>query len=466
MDRKRTPRHDALARYVRVELREELQAWAALLREEWPWFALAALALALLVAVARPIPVGKVHLAAGHEDSSDWMVGQRLAALFAQRGFKLELVRTAGSTRSLRDLVDRNSEVNAALLQGGLARKEDFPDLVSLGSIQYTPLWLFHRGEALAADDPFEALADRRVSIGPAGSGTQHLVRQIEALRGVRLGRAGAVLELGHAESARALAAGDIDAMFVVDSIHSPVVRGLFTAPGVQLFDFALAPAYVRNIAYLDVVTVPRGSLDPKAVRPPRDVRMVSTTTALLVSEDTHPAIQQLFLMAADDISNGRDQFFARSEAFPAYFDHAMPLSPVARRYYETGPPPLAHHAPLWLASFIDRAWLLALGLAAIALPLWRLLPSYRQKRSEIYLAEVYDSLHAIDREIGAARDAPALAALASRLDGLDGEVAGAWIATDELADYYTLREAIALVRDEVRARAAALAAPHPGAHP
>ncbi len=440
---------------VVLSLRQELEAWGSLLREAWPFLALAIAVLAGAAWYARPLPPGTVHLAVGQAGSATHAIGERLVPHFAKEGVRLELVETPGSPRNLLELVDRSSKVSSALVQAGTVRKGAFPNIVSLGSLQYAPLWLFYRGEETRLESPLDLIAGKRVSIGAAESGTRDIVGRIAALLDLDFAARATLVESSHEHAAEALLRGELDVVCIADAIDAPVVQQLLAAPGVHVFDFALAAAYAKKLPWLDVVSVPRGSLDLKAVRPRQDVRMLASTTALLVEDDLHPVVQQLFLLAADQLSNDRNQFFAKPEYFPSYIDHAVPVSPVAKRFYEGGPPPLLPYLPLWLASFIDRMWLVALAAAAVIVPLFSLRPSYRTVRSEAAITEFYAALHALDRRLDAAPDATALAAIAADLESLARAIEGTWIAAEDIGSLYSLRSDVAGVRDKARERLA-----------
>ncbi len=440
-------RRKSFGHYFRDGLREEAYAWYSLVRENLAWFLLLLCGIALLLAVARPLPPSKVYLAAGQPGSSYWLLAEKLAVYFAQRGVELKIVPTSGSNTSLQELVDANSEVTTALLLGGSARKGDFPELVSLGSIQYSPLWLFYRGPEFKGDDAIGHFSEKRIAIGLPGSGTRSILAKVLALRGVALQQGENFLELPHFEAADRLIDGSIDAMCVVDSMDSPVIQKLLAAPGVRIYDFSLVPAYVKQLPFLDVVTIPRGSLNLKTVYPEQDIHMVASTMTLLVEKDTHPAIQLMFLLAADEVSNDRAQFFAKPEFFPAYVDHAIPLSPVARRFYEHGPPTLLPWLPAWLASFVDRMWLSILASVAIGYPLLRTAPSYRRFRSSLLIGSAYEELKKLDEELSRVGDAAGVDDVSSRLDQLESEISDTWIASDNMNSFYSLKSALNLVR-------------------
>src|SRR5262249_58351522 len=72
-----------------------------------------------------------------------------------------------------------HGEVTVGFVQGGTAADADAEQLVSLGSLFYEPLWIFHR-RALRLTSLGE-LRGRRVAAGEEGSGTRVLALQLLA---------------------------------------------------------------------------------------------------------------------------------------------------------------------------------------------------------------------------------------------------------------------------------------------
>ena len=180
---------------------------------------------------------------------------------------------------------------------------------------------------------------------------------------------------------------------------------------------------------------------------------MLASTVTLLVESDMHPVIQQIFLLAADKISNEIDQFFANPEFFPAYIDHAVPLSPVAKRFYDEGPPAFRGSLPLWLINYVDRIWFLLVGTIAVIYPLLKLFPSYRHMRSVLLISDAYSEIQGIEQRAAQARDNDELQSLVDELNALDAETTGSWISSVEINRLYTMKSALNLVRTQISAR-------------
>lgn len=443
-----------LARYLKNRLREEHLAWRTLFREEWVSLLVLFCGVVLLVVFTRPVPPREVTLAVGQPGSTYELIGQRYQEVFAREGVKLTLVNTNGSRESLEQAANGQSPVNAGLLLGGIAHKGEYPELYSLGSVDYLPLWLFYRGPALQGQDALTYFKDKPIAIGLEGSGTELLLKKMLAMRGVHLREEDEHFRrLSHAEAMQQLLDGKIVAMAIVDGFDSPTIQNLLAHPELRIFDFAYAAAYVKRMPYLDTVTIPRGSLNLVKLDPPEDIHMIASTVTLLVEKTMHPAIQQLFLAATDEIGDENNQFFGQGDTFPAYIDRSIPLSPVAKRFYDKGEPWLAGLMPFWIVSYIDRMWLLVLGVLAVVLPFFRLVPNYRLFRSRMLISDAYDEIKLVEKQMYEATHVSELQYLLERLDRLETEIGDFWISSDETNRFFTMKSALELVRREIRER-------------
>ena len=441
-------------RFLRNRLREEHLAWRIMFCEEWVSLLVLLFGVALIIFFTRPLPPRTVTLAVGQPGSTYELLGKRYQEYFAREGVTLKLVNTAGSRESITDADDAGSPVNGGFLLGGIAHKGDFPRLVSLGSVQYLPLWFFYRGPQFTGSDAVSYFRGKPIAIGLEGSGTELLLTRILAMRGIKIEKdVENFRRLSHSEAVQELLAGKIDAMAIADGIDSPTIQNLLAHPELHIFDFAYADAYVKRMPYLEMVMIPRGSLNLVKLDPPNDIHMIASTITLLVEKTLHPALQLLFLQATDAISDESDAFFGRTDQFPAYIDKSIPLSPIAERYFSKGAPWLSGYLPFWLVNYIDRMWLLVLGFFAIVLPLFRLLPNYRLFRSRQLISDAYDELKDIEERMYVADTLEQLRYLAQRVELLDGELGDVWVSSDETNRFYTMKSAVGLVRREIDSR-------------
>ena len=453
MSKKANRKRPSLVRHTRESVTQEIDAWVGLVKGEWKWILVLFVGLAILVAFTRPLPPKDVYLAVGQRGSVFGMLGEKFVPLFADEGIDLHLVYTAGSAASLAELVDKDQLPNAALMVGGIVTKGKFRNLLSLGSVEYVPLWLFYRGPEFASKELLNNLAGKRVAVGLDGSAEQIMIKKLLGLSGIDLEGHDNLLKANNQVAAEKLINGEIDAMFIMDGIDGQAVQNLLTHKDLYIANFAYAPAYVKKLPFLKTVSIPMGSLDLKAHNPTQDIQMLASSVTLLVEDDMHPVVQQIFMLAADKIGNEIDQFFAAPEFFPAYIDHAVPLSPVAKRFYEQGPPAFRGSLPLWLINYVDRLWFLVVGAAAVVYPLLKIFPSYRHMRSVLLIGDAYSDIQKIEQEAALADSNDELQSLVDELNALDAETTGSRISAVEINRLYSMKSALNLVRTQIANR-------------
>lgn len=442
-------------RHVRDELHQELTAWYVLIRTEWVLILVLLGALFALATYAKPFPPREVTLIVGQKGGSFDYLGRHFTSFFKAHGVELKTFYTDGAQQSLEEMV-RQPDMQAAFILGGSAKPSEIRDIVSLGSIEYEPLWFFYRGPEYRSDDVFEYFSKLRLNIGSPGSGTQRIVREIVKLRDGFLDNKN-TFEFSNAVATDKLISGELDAAIMVEGFTSPNVQRLLVDPEIRLFDFTLAAALVKQLPYMDDVTIPRGSLNFKTIYPPKDIRMVATTMTLIVEKDLHPSIQLLFLMAADTLGDARDQFFAKPDQFPSYIDHSVPLSPVAKEFFRFGSPYGLKFFPFWVVSFFERMWLLLVAIVAVGYPLYRLLPNYRNIHSKIEITAAYQNIREAEDNVRAAKSAEDLQSLILTLKQIEHDLTEMWIPIDNLSSYYSLISALNSVQKLAKDRSETL---------
>jgi TRAP transporter TAXI family solute receptor len=370
--------------------------------------------------------------------------GRRYQELLARQGVRLTLLNTAGSIKDLSLLATRQSGVGIAFAENGLTRSEETRDLVSLGTVAYEPLWIFCRDKRLALSDQLNELHGKRISIGPAGGGTQDLALKLLARNGVN-GSNTELLSLSPEAAAEQLAQGTIDVAIILTSIDAPVVQQLLSSPEISLISLQRADAYIAVYPFLSKLILPAGAIDLANNRPPADVELLATKTSLVVRRDLQPAVQYLVLDAATVI-HSPPELFRKAGEFPAAEAIDWPLSRDARQFYKSGMPFLQHYLPLWLAVLTEQLAILLIPLAAVVYPLIRALPAIYgwEVRRRIY--RLYGELKVLELRIednNERRSEPLLAELSK----LEGRVARLRVPASFAEMAYTLRRNMDLVR-------------------
>ncbi len=416
-------------------------------------FVLVAVALLVLAyRVLQPTPPRHVVMVTGPERSALDAFGEQYRAALARQGIVLELRRTGGTAANLQALRAEDGDVAFGFVQGGatLDVEGGGEGLSTLGALFYEPVWVFHRrpppkGRPLRLAD----MAGWRINVGTQDSGTPQLFARLLEANRVEASRP-TLSALPDTEAVMALLDGRIDAVVFVSAPESPLIQMLLQTPGVGLLDWPQAEAYARRFPFLSPVTLPRGVVAIDRDIPSRDHALVATTTGLVVRDDTHPALVQLMVQAADRIHGGPG-WFRRSGEFPSRRGVDLPVAPEANRFYDDGPPFLQRYLPWWLANLLDRMWLALAAIVAVLLPLSRIVPPLYEYRVRARVFRWYAQLRAIEDELAAQPSPEAREALAARLDDLDARVERVTVPLSYADELYALRANIAMVRRRLR---------------
>lgn len=344
-------------------------------RTHWRWLALAGALFVVALILFRwiaPAPPSSIRIAGGAPGGAYALAvegyAERLSGVIG-----VEIAPSPGSRASL-DML-REGEVDAAIIQAGVAREDDLAGKLSLGALFYEPVWLFYWRQAEVS--VLTDLRGKSVVLGAQGSGTQALARMLLSLNGVD-GTNADLQEMGAAEAQALLERGEIDAMFVVAGERSSRVREMIANPDIEVLSFERATAYARRLPYLDEVVLPEGGFDLQANLPERPIRLIAPAAQLVVREDLHPAVQSL-LVETIGLQHGGGDLFSAPHTFPNPVLVDLPLSPEADRYYKNGPSFLRRYFSYAWANFIERTWVfflplipLGIALADVAPPVWR----------------------------------------------------------------------------------------------
>jgi TRAP transporter TAXI family solute receptor len=414
----------------------------------WWIFLIAGLGFAVAYQFVKPAPPRHVVMTAGGESGAYYQFAQRYAAILARDGITLEVLPSEGSLQNLERL--QKGEAQIGFIQGGVieppadaeldVEPEDY-GLVSLGSMFYEPVWVFYRGETI---DRLTDLQGKRIAIGQEGSGIRHLAERL--LDDNEVDFRNNTVPISGLDAAEELQQGRIDAAFIIAAEHAPVVQVLLRSPDVKLMSFSQSFAYERRYPFLTRLTMPKGVADLVRDFPPEDTRVLAPTASLVVSEDLHPALQNLLLQAARQV-HGRPGFFQTANEFPAYMDGMLPLSSEAERFFKAGPPFLQRYLPFWLAVLVDRLFVLLLPVIALLIPLMRVAPALYSWRVRSKVFRCYGELKFLEDDLKNHFDRERLPEYRNRLDALDEEAAELHVPLGFTDLVYTLREHVNLVR-------------------
>lgn len=445
---------DELRHYYKYFFAKEKKGWIKVIFFFNLYIPLLFIGLIALIAYVNPLPPKTAYLAIGQDGSSSQEIAKTFQTFFKKNKINLDLVATSGLTAGLKGLYSDDSKINASFLTVGTANEDEYPGLVSLGSVQYAPIWLFYKGATLTDSDPFRYLENKKVSIGAQGTAANILFHKLNRVSLKKpLANSANILELPHREGAELLMQGKIDALFIVDSNQSETIKHLLSDSSIKIADFSLANAYIKKLPFLQKLVIPRGSRSIEKINPPNDITILASTTNLLVEKDSHRAVQWAFILASKEYSRTASTFFSDPGFFPKDIDTNFPLSPIAEHYYRDGTPSLFGYLPIWIASLIDSIWVYILAFFALILPAIKLINSLRLFPSEGLMEKYFIEARMLDEAVLQAKNKEELLTLINEIDTLEARLYDMYLFGKNSRFYFNQKNAINSVRSSANSR-------------
>lgn len=382
----------------------------------------------------------------GFENGSYAIFGERYRQILEREKITLELLPSSGSIENLKRLNDKSYRVDAGFVQDGMSSPAEANNLVSLGAIGYSPLWVFYRGQ-----ETFNYLSElkgKRIAIGPEGSGVRKFAIDL-----LKLNNSAApptvLLDLSSDAANKALLEGTVDAVMIIGAEDNALVKELLYNPRVKLMSFRQAEAYTRLIPALSHVVLPQGILDVSKKMPSQDVHLLSVTTSLIVRKDLHPALIYLLLDAAVEIHSDAGWVNKKGE-FPTLKELSFPSSNYAERFYRSGRPFLLDYLPFGIAAFVDRTILFMFPVALILIPLIRSIPwvySWRHRRKFYHW---YRELKNLELEVMESSKLEDISGYHEKIDRIEASINRIPVPLAFFKEVYRLQEHVDLVRGKL----------------
>jgi len=400
----------------------------------------------LMFTVFSPTPPRSVSMAIDPQGSFSADVAKRYRELLERDGIRVDLVPSKGAVESVAWLEDAKSGVSIAIVPSGVTNEQKSPELISLGTLFYEPLWGFSRGRAIRSHQDLGGL---RISIGPEGSASRALAEEFLSRVGIIDQKSATLLSFPAQESSAQLKNGQIDALVLLDAWEGPIVHELLATKDVHLDGVPRADAFVALYPFLNKLSLPAGVADMKENRPPNDVVLLATKASLVVRRDLHPAIQYRLLEAASHIHSAAGLFHAASQ-FPAAEAIDLPLGTHARQFYKTGPPFLQRHLPFWLAVLAEQLMVLLIPVVGLLYPLLRFSPSVYSWWQHHRIYRLYSELMMLEADMSSSTsNSPKN--YVERLDQLEDRASRLVLPMSFQPLVYALRLHIGVVRQRAR---------------
>jgi TRAP transporter TAXI family solute receptor len=392
----------------------------------------------------KPAPPRSLIIGTGGTDGDYFYYAQMFKEILARDGIQLEVRTTGGSIENLQML--KSGQVDIAFMQGGVGANSDSSGLISLGSLYYEPIWVFHRADVnLQNQDGFLGL---RIGMGAKGSSTAILSRNVMTLLGISSMDA-QFIAVGGSEAADMLIDGQLDMAFMIYGYEAPVIQKMLKAEELLPLSIARAEAFARKFHHWSIVTLPRGIVDFATDIPADDVVLLALTAQLVAPADFHPALIDLFIDAAEEIY-GSGGIFERSGEFPSLKLLDFDTNRDIRQFYKSGLSFLRRYLPFWLATFIDRMKIMLVPLVAILFPFFKLMPPLYRYRIRSKIFRCYRELEVLDPELHFNEIQGRVPEYLSRLDQLEEKVSKISVPLGFRESVYNLRMHIDMIRSRL----------------
>ena len=400
----------------------------------------------------KPFPFTGISIATSYKGGDWYQFGEGAISLLKERGINLEVVATSGTIENAEELNDPKSKVNAGFVYAAALSKDQQKGLYSLGSISYDPVWIFYRNELANKITTIQDLSKYKVSLPPKKSGSYILTKKLFEINGIDIDSNPHFVSSSWEDLRANILSDKADIYIFITTIIDPLVEELIQSPNMTLFNFPSALAYQRKFDYLDAVIIPAGSINIEKKLPVRDISLIATTTTLAVRKDLHPSLQLALLMTSKQIIQDSSRlFFSKRNEFPDYFDPSIHISPIARNYYNYGPPKTTEYLPYWLVVFVDRFWFVLIVAFAIIYPLSKLNFHLRRFRFIIRERTHYEMLLNMEKEItGKKLSSEEKEKLLKKLDMINKQALQHFVPVGEEADYFLFVNALQLLRNKI----------------
>lgn len=209
-----------------------------------PIIALVVASFYITIQFIKPSPKKEITIATGSKNGNYYKTALEYKALLEKENVKVNLINSAGSVENI-ELLKQN-KADMAFVQNGTITNEIAPNIKSLASIYYEPLWVFYKNDGFSVDYIIQFIT-KKISINKIGSGTRDLAIQILKDNGIDETNS-TILDYDTDKSKEALLKGEIDVVFIVSSHKSEAIKELLEDPKINLLVLKELELIVENI--------------------------------------------------------------------------------------------------------------------------------------------------------------------------------------------------------------------------
>lgn len=439
--------------YIKRVIIDEIKSFKEEIKESKFIAFLILVAIIGLLIYLKPFPDRHVYFLTGYPNSDWTFIAKSAQKALQDHNIETSIITTEGAVENVIRLNDQSDIANAGLTYGLALNENEVGGIYSLGSVGYEPVWILYNKKIVKEIENLDDLAKYRVGLGPRKSGSYRVAKKVFEMIKIDVENNPHFFPDSIFSNRDKLKSGAIDVLVIVSTHLDMVTQDLLKYPDIAVFNFKNALAFSKKDNSLVTLSLPADSISIANKLPPKDVTLLATTTSLVVKKGMHPDLQLALLMATKDANrNSASLFFAKRDEFPGYRDPSIPISPVAERFYDYGPPHAMRYLPYWLAGFIDRAWLLLLTILAVFYPLSKLNIHFRKYRFSLKEIPHYEELLNIERKLlNGSVSVSEKNDMLKRLDEINAHAIEGGVPISEEAAYFNFLNAIFLLKVKIR---------------
>jgi uncharacterized protein len=402
----------------------------------------------------KPAPPDNFVISTSSKGSAYYQLAERIRDEAAKKGVKIEVRESGASSENLKLLQDPASGVQAGFVQGGLTNAIASPKLHSMGRLLTEPVWVFYRGAEKI--EYLTQLKGKRIMTGPAGSGTSVPARKLLEANGITEDNS-KLVSVPLADYVTAFEKGEADAGFLVVGTEDVRLERLLLLPGIRVMNMVQSGAFMQRYPYFNHIVLRQGVVDFVRNVPETDTSLVATKAALLIRDDLHSALVTVLAEAVLAVQSkpalkptGEARLFvlgvdALSE------DPEFPVPDDARRIYKNGATFFQRVLPFWVATLVDRAFVLILPLIGIILPLIKFVPIIYNWRMKRRLLHWYRELKNLEHSLPKTASPALIQGKEDELAHIEEGVQQIAVPIHLSADFYDLRNHVEFVKRRIQ---------------
>lgn len=340
----------------------------------------------------KPSPKKEITIATGSKHGEYYQTALKYKELLEKEKVKVNIINSSGSIENIQLLKDKKADI--AFIQNGTLKNNNSDNFQSLASVYYEPLWLFYKKD-LKKIEYIQDFKSKKLAIGNKGSGTKDLSLEILKINGVDSNNT-TFFDYDSKKAKEELLKGNIDALFLVTSPDSKIIKELLQNENIALMSFKRSKAYSKKFHFLNSINLYEGTIDLYNNMPQEDKKLLATTATLIVNTDFSEELTRILLKKVNEVHNKKSLLTSENQ-FPNISNLEITLNEEAHRYFTYGDTWLEKIFPFWIASNLDRLKILLIPLLTLLFPLFKgVFPLYRWSiRSKIY--RWYDEVQELD---------------------------------------------------------------------